>query len=67
MLLHIACSQIPRLDQTRDDAMTFIAGFDPPEQATSPTMDTSYLVLNYPSDNREGLRARIGSADYIPS
>jgi hypothetical protein len=65
-LLMVTFHVIPWLDAKREAAMTFIGGFDPPEQVLDSTQTVSMLVLNYPAENFEELRSQLGSVDYVP-
>lgn len=65
MLLLVTCHTIPPLDPTREAAMVFVGGFDPPDQVTDSSRTTSMLVLNYPAEDFEQLRAQLGSVDFV--
>ena len=64
-LLFVTWHVITPLDPTREAAMVFVGGFDPPGQVTDNTRTTSMLVLNSPVEDFEQLRAQLGSVDFV--
>ena len=61
--LLLACLPIPRFDLTRETAVIFLGGFDPPDVAADISRPSGFLACSHPVDNFDELRARLGSVD----